>query len=101
MILPSPCPRCGEVETEITESGNSPHYGSYRCTKCNNFRGWVEKPSTIERREQIRSTIANLLDNGNLTNWEYQFLSGLKSQNKFSPKQIQTLNKIATEKGLV
>ncbi|NJL11260.1 MAG: hypothetical protein HC908_16860 [Calothrix sp. SM1_7_51] len=69
----TPCPVCNLQGLNILPTQNSIHYAQYRCSGCDRFRGWQEKPSTVRKREQIREMILNLLDSPGLSDWGERF----------------------------
>lgn len=92
------CPACGCDRLNFIRSQPPiTHFGSYRCSGCDCFRGWAQNPANREKREQLQQLIASLLESPTLTNWERSFLESIRNQRKLSPKQQEKLNVIATK----
>jgi hypothetical protein len=105
LVLPStpkpsfPCD-CGCSETQAVSSGNSTHYASWHCTECGRFRGWVAKPTNLTAQQVENELISRLLASEKLNDWEHRFCQNLKDLRKRSPRQKETLQKIASRKGV-
>lgn len=97
---PSGCPSCGCSSLNfIRLQPPSPHYGCYKCAGCDCFRGWVPKPETKQRREELQGAIAQLLGSPHISEWERGFLTGIKNQPKLSPRQREILSQIQARVG--
>ncbi len=95
----APCQSCGSTRINLVKMPDfSAHYAARRCGQCDLFRGWEPKPSTKDKRQQQQSTISELLKSPQLSQWERNFLEGLKGR-KISPKQREILVKIEVEVG--
>jgi hypothetical protein len=105
LVLPStpkpsfPCD-CGCVEVQAVLSDNATHYASWRCTECNRFRSWIPKPTSLTAQQSENELIDRLLASEKLNDWELGFCQSLKDQRKRSPRQKETLQKIASRKGV-
>jgi hypothetical protein len=98
--LTVPCSSCGSIEVRFKPSETS-HHGSWHCSQCEAFRGWVRKPENVARVEQENQLIDKLLERSDgLTSWERLFLKSVKETRKRSPKQRQKLNLIASRLGV-
>lgn len=75
----------------------STHYAARRCAECDSFRSWEPKPAT-QKKQQQQAVVTQLLESPQLTQWEREFLQGLKSK-KLSPKQQEVLSRIENKVG--
>ncbi len=94
---------CEHLNTKTIVMDSGPHYAKIVCADCEKFMGWSKKPETIERIKENGRKIDFLTSNPmlKLTNWERQFIGSLATHpNKLSPKQQETLDKIATSHGI-
>lgn len=92
---PSGSCNCGCSEVVSVLCDNNIQYASWRCTQCQQFRGWIPKPATLTAQETENALIEKLLASGRLNDWEYGFCQSLKENRKRSPKQRDKLHAIA------
>lgn len=91
----APCLACGHVGINIVQMPKySKHYAARRCGYCDAFRGWQPKPSTEQRRAELRRAIAQLLESPLLSDWDRGFLESIRSQKKLSLNQEACLNRL-------
>lgn len=90
-----------EHEVEVTLTPEGPHYARRRCKTCGLFLGWEPHPDTAEKKAKLRIKIA-ALDALNLKGWDGRFIadSAKNEKCKFSPKQLEQIERIASEHGL-
>lgn len=101
-IMKNQCHICGAKNKSVVyEVKPCPHFASIRCGKCDCFLGWLENPDNSKKRFQVKKLIGELLKLNCLSQWEYNFLSSLKSQKKHSPKQKERLQSIAYKYNLL
>lgn len=90
----APCPICGSTRINLVKMPDySSHHAARRCAECDSFRGWESKPATKEKQRRQQTTISHLLKSSQLSQWEREFLQGLKTK-KLSSKQQEVLSRI-------
>ena len=95
----SPCPSCGEKQINIVQMPTcSIHHAAIRCGVCDHFLGWAAKPEKQQQRHQQQVMINQLLKSSRLSQWEQNFLEGLKGK-KISLKQQEILSLIEVKGG--
>ncbi len=94
----SPCSICGCTQINVVEMPDRCHFGAIRCNQCDHFVKWQSKPENLDVQKRRQTTIAALLKSPKLSQWEREFLQGLKAK-KLSPKQQEILNRIKNEVG--
>lgn len=95
------CPSCGSSRVTLVQMPqHCPHHSARRCGGCDRFLSWEPKPVNRLKRKEQQEMISQLLEFPHLTQWERQFLGGLKSK-KLSPKQQEILERIKTKAGRV
>lgn len=91
---------CEHTNTTFTPTPSGPHHGKTVCDDCGKFLRWEKKPETVERETQTAARIVALRDNPNLNEWEKGFIKSLdESGPKFSPRQLEILDRVWREKG--
>lgn len=99
-IATAQCPSCDSTRINLVLMlKEAAHHAAIRCGQCDRFLGWQPKLENQEKRQQQQTTIAALLKSPTkLSQWEREFLQGLKAK-KLSPKQQEILNRIKNEVG--
>lgn len=90
---------CEHRNTELILTPELKHHGKEVCRDCGRFVRWVAKPETNARHAANAQKLVALRNCDRLTEWECSFVESLEGQGpKFSPKQQDTLDKIARER---
>jgi hypothetical protein len=93
------CASCGSTRINCVRMPlHAPHYAARRCGQCDRFLGWIPKPQ--KRRQRRQTTINQLLKSCGLTQWERDFLEGLKGKRALSPRQQEVLDRIENKVGV-
>jgi len=96
----APCPKCNSTEIDLEPmGGNSPHYAKRVCACCNRFLGWAPKPESQQKRQQMQTTINQLLQSPQLSPWECEFLENMRERRALSPKHQEILSRIEVKVG--
>ncbi|MBE9229149.1 hypothetical protein IQ264_27480 [Phormidium sp. LEGE 05292] len=96
-----PCPNCLGTDVIFIATQNLIHEGKLVCGDCGRFIKWTPKRANQVKQLDTQKLIAQLLASGTgLSKWEVCFLWSVKGQKKLSPKQRETLNKIANGRKL-
>lgn len=90
-----------EHDPVVTLTPEGPHYGRRRCRFCGLFLGWEPHPDTAGRKAKLREQIL-ALESLKLKGWDGQFISDAARNEKckFSPKQLEQIERIAKENGV-
>lgn len=95
-----PCRACGSTRLNLVSvPPPCPHRYAIRCGECDCFIRWAEKPENQDKRHSRKADINRLLETGNLSDWEREFLSNISTVRKLSPKQQEIFNRILSQKG--
>lgn len=94
----APAEPCAHSEVTVTLTPHLTHYAREDCAQCGQFVRWQPKPATVEKARQNAATVERLAS-VSLTDWEKGFVLSLAKQGfRLSPKQQETLDRIASEK---
>jgi hypothetical protein len=96
----APCPKCGGTRINIVKMPEGcAHYAARRCGQCDRFLGWAPKPESQQKRQQMQTTINQMLQSPQLSPWEREFLENMRSRRSLSPKQQEIVSRIEVEVG--
>lgn len=90
---------CEHINAKTILTPDGPHHGKVICSDCGKFLGWAPKPET-EARNKAEARLIEALnqDSTPLSDWERSFVQSIAKQHpKLSPKQRETLQKLATK----
>jgi len=86
---------CAHSSGAITRVlNNGPHYAELRCKDCDAHISYLPNPATLERRKRNAENLRKL-QALKLSPWEQGFTDSLAQQDKWSPRQQETFDKIA------
>lgn len=93
---------CSHPNTETVVLHQGPHHAKITCSDCGAFIRWLPKPETLERIKANAAKIDGLSGRGlPLTQWERHFVGSIQLHpTKLSPKQQETLDRIASHYGV-
>lgn len=99
--LKGTAPQDHQHEPLVTPTPGGPHYAKETCRHCGQFLRWLPKPENIEKRAAVASLVKRLSGLA-LTGWNRTFIQDLvaREQSKFSPKQLEHIERIAKENGI-
>lgn len=92
-------PRTCQHRTVLVEylPPESVHFAHEVCARCRRHVRWIAKPATIARRGLTAFRLAKLAMCSSLSACESTFIRSVSEQRKLSPKQLEIIDRIASQ----
>jgi len=84
----TPCASCFSLESYEVLCNQGPHYSKTSCWGCGRFIRWGKKPANSRQEQEVKTKITWLVEHGQLSSREQDFVEGLKFCKKLSPRQL-------------